>query len=116
MPTLPEDDYNCLEKKLYLPMLMKVLERDLLNINMMPFKLHRPYIKILENTLAIIRNELKVIDIHLIRKDMRVVKWGSNGESTTYAFISSGVEDHREFLNANIKMKCEELLSTYLAK
>ncbi|MFJ7971347.1 hypothetical protein [Psychrobacillus sp. NPDC096389] len=116
MPEIKTDDLIYFENGLFLPMLIKVLEKDLRSFEKLPFKLDRPYKAKVEKALKSIRKDLKAADIFLVRNNMKVVKWEASTDSTTYAFISQGTEDHRKFLNADIKMKCEELLSVYLAK
>lgn len=116
MPDILTEDLLYLENKLYLPMVIKVLEKDLELIDKLPFKLNRPYIKIAEDALKLVRKDLKAAEMYLIRNNMKVFKWESNGDSTTYVFSSGGVEDHHRYLNTEIRSKCELLLGAYLVQ
>lgn len=116
MPDIRAEDLIYFENKLYLPMAIKVLEKDIEVINKQPFKLKRPYLKVVEGALEMIRKDLKASETHLLRNSMKVSKWGTTEDSTTYIFSSKGVEDHRKFLNAEIKTKCEDLLIAYLVQ
>lgn len=113
MPAIKEKDITYFENALYLPMLVKIIEKDINLINKLPFKLNRPYLKILENAYKIIRRDLKSSEMFLLRNDMKVYKWESSSDSTTYVYMSGGIEDHRKFLNVDIKAKCDELLHKY---
>ena len=113
MPEIKTDDLIYFENGLYLPMLIKVLEKDLKSFEKLPFKLNRTYQTKVEKVLKLIRKDLKTADIFLVRNNMKVAKWETSADSTTYAFISQGTEDHRKFLNTEIKTKCEELLYRY---
>jgi len=113
MPAIKEKDLMYFENKLFLPMVIKVLEKDLELINKLPFKFNRPYINKIENALKLIRKDLKIAEIYLRRNDMKASKWEASEGSTTYVFSSRGVEDHRKYLNTEIKTNCEELLYKY---
>lgn len=114
MPDIRAEELIYFENQLYLPMLIKVLERDIDQINKQPLKLKRPYLKIVESAIEMINKDLKTSEMYLLRNDMKVFKWGVDSDSTTYIFQSKGIEDHRKFLNVEIKNKCEDLLGAYL--
>lgn len=114
VPDIRAEDLIYFENQLYLPMLIKVLEKDIDQINNQPLKLKRPYIKIVESAIEMIHKDLKASEMYLLRNSMKVFKKESSSDSTTYVFQSRGVEDHRKFLNLEIKDKCEELLGAYL--
>ena len=64
MPEITEDAIVYFEKKIYLPMLIKVLQMDLELFHKFPVKLNRPYIKKVENALQTIKQDLKIVDIY----------------------------------------------------
>ncbi|GGA30881.1 hypothetical protein [Psychrobacillus lasiicapitis] len=113
MPVIKEKDLMYFENKLYLPMIIKVLEKDLESIDKLPFKLNRPYIKLVEDALKLVHKDLKSADIYLIRKQMQLTKWESTADSTTFAFIYMGTEERHKYLHTEIKTKCEEILYKY---
>ena len=114
MPDIRPEDLIYFENQLYLPMLIKVLEKDIDQINKQPIKLKRPYLQIVESTIETISKDLKESEMYLLRNSMKVFKWGSDSDSTTYIFQSRGIENHQKLLNVEIKNKCEELLGAYL--
>jgi len=114
VPDIRAEELIYFENQLYLPMLIKVLEKDIDQINKQPLKLKRPYLKIVEHAIEMIHKDLKASEMYLLRNSMKVFKKQTSSDSTTYVFQSRGVEDQRKFLNKEIKNKCEELLSAYL--
>ena len=116
MPDIRAEDLIYFENQLYLPMLIKVLEKDIDQINKQPLKLKRPYLQIVETAIEKISKDLKTSEMYLLRNSMKVYKWGSDSDSTTYIFQSRGKEDHQKLLNEEIKNKCEELLGAYLVQ
>lgn len=116
MPDIRPADLIYFENQLYLPMVIKVLERDLELINKIPLKLKNPYSRIVEGAIKLVHNDLKASEMYLLRNSMKVLKWDSDNDSTTYIFQSRGTEDHRKLLNIEIKNKCEELLGAYLVQ
>jgi hypothetical protein len=114
MPDIRPEELIYFENQLYLPMLMKVLEKDINQINNLPLKLKRPYLQIVETAAEKVQKDLKASEMYLLRNDMKVFKWGTDSDSTTYIFQSRGIEDHKKLLNIEIKNKCEELLGAYL--
>lgn len=114
VPDIRAEELIYFENQLYLPMLIKVLEKDIDQINKQPLKLKRPYLKIVEAAIEMINKDLKTSEMYLLRNSMKVFKRESSNDSTTYVFQSRGLEDHQKFLNVEIKEKCEELLGAYL--
>lgn len=111
MPEINAEANRYFENKVYLPMLITVLERDLLLFQTMPFKLSRPYIALADGALKRIRADLKATDIYMVRHHMRLV-----GDKTEYILIYSGIEERWTLTSEQIRCKCEELLRKYLVE
>lgn len=116
MPSISVEDYQYFENRIYLPMLIKVLEHDLQTIMKQPFKLHRPYIAMVENALKNVISDLKKTDIYLKRNNMKLVRENMTKEQSDYVFIHMGWEERKTYLNTQLRDRTEELLSTYLIK
>lgn len=56
---MPKESLVHLENMIYLPMLIKILEKDLLTIEVSQIKLNRPYIKMINRALKNVHVELK---------------------------------------------------------
>lgn len=109
MPAINTEAKRYFERKVYLPMLIKILERDIQLIRSLPFKLNRPYIALADEALKRVRTDLKATDIHLVRHNMRLV-----GDKNEYILIYSGVEERWTLTSEQMRSKCEELLRHYL--
>ncbi len=76
MPDIRAEDLIYFENQLYLPMLMKVVEKDVEQINKQPLKVKRPYLQIVESAIEMVQKDLKASEMYLLRNDMKVL----NGE------------------------------------
>lgn len=115
MPEINVEDRRYFENKIYLPILITVLERDLEVILRSPFKLQRPYLAIVENALKRIRSDLKITDIYMLRRDMRLVANKVGEGMTEYTYISKGIEDLIRYSSDHLRNESERILSTYIA-
>src|SRR4051812_48868210 len=61
MTIIPEDDRNIMEKAIYLPMVLIVLNRDYSIVEKSPFKLKKPYLELIEETMKGIQSELSEV-------------------------------------------------------
>lgn len=116
MPAIPNEAYRYLEDSIYLPMLIKVLEKDLELVTNLPFKLNRPYIAIVESALQKVKADLKQSDIYQKRHNMKVIRESVTLEHSNYVFIHVGIEERKTYSNQSLRERSEELLGTYLTK
>lgn len=116
MPAITTEAYQYFENKIYLPMVVKVLEQDLELIMKMPFKLHRPYIALLEKALGFIRTDLKKTEIYLVRNNMKLIRENVTKEHSEYAFIHMGYEERKRYSNVDLRNETEKRMITYLTK
>ena len=116
MTQIPEDTLPYFENGIYLPMLIRVLQKDRLTIEVSPFKLKGPYIKTVEMAVKIAQTDLKQTNIYLLRNNMKLYKKGADKDFTEYTFANGGFEDHRRYSNVRLRNRTEELLAEYLIK
>ncbi|MCU9612484.1 hypothetical protein OEV98_02760 [Caldibacillus lycopersici] len=116
MTRIPSEDRDLMEKAIYFPMLVKVLEKDLYIINNSPFKLRNPYLMLIDNTLTGIQSELFLVKKIMKKRGMKVQEVKRDDTFTTYLFIYNGYEEYHNYFNPRLKNKVEELLSYYLFK
>ena len=112
---MPAEVISKFENMIYLPMLIAILERDREIFEKGPFKLKRPYLKLIDESLKCLRAEQKETSIYFRRNHMQVIKQGSDDTFTEYLFIHSGYEDRRRYLNVRLRSRTEELMSEYFA-
>lgn len=114
--SLTADDFSYFTNKIYLPMLIAVLDKDMEIIKKLPFKLNSPYIAIVKNALNTIRKDLKETDMYLTRRNMRLVRGKPSDDYTEYLFINVGYEERHKYSNIQLRDKTEELMGIYLTK
>lgn len=116
MTSIPVESIPHFENAIYLPMLIQILEKDLLIIEVTSIKLKRPYTKMIDQAIQNVQAELKKTIIYLRRNNMKLVKKGTDKEFTEYAFYNGGFEDHRRYSNIRLRNRTEELMSEYFTK
>lgn len=108
MPSLTTEDYRYFENKLYLPMLITVLERDKETVLKSPFKLGRPYVALFDKALDIVRADLKATDIYLTRRNMRLASEKLPDGVIEYTYIPLATKNaiNLRALNCAIRPRC----------
>ncbi len=116
MTRIPSDDRDLLEKAIYYPMVLSVLKRDLLIIKNSPFKLPKPYLEWIQETMQTIHEQLFYIKRDMKKKGMKVQEIRRDDTFTTYLFIYKGFQEYHSYFNPRIRNKVEELLAYFLYK
>ncbi|MFJ5625605.1 hypothetical protein ACIQD3_23685 [Peribacillus loiseleuriae] len=116
MTRIPEIDREIIETALYLPMLLKILERDKVLIEQGSFKIKSPYVDIVENAIMAVRKDLKVAKGHLHKEKIKLEEIKRDADFTMYSFIYKGIEEHHTYFNPRLRNRTEELLRLYLQK
>lgn len=114
MTRIPEEDRNIIEQAIYLPMVLTVLNRDLIVVNKSPFKLKQPYVNLIEETMKIIQMELKEVKQYMNRNKLKVEQLKRDEAFTMFMFLYKGYEEHHNYFNPRIRNKVQELLEFYL--
>lgn len=114
MTRISEEDRNILEQAIYLPMVLTVLDRDFTVVEKSPFKLKRPYLELIEETMKIIQSELAGVKKHMKLNGMKVERIKSDDAFTMYLFLYKGYEEHHNYFNPRLRNRVEDLLRYYL--
>ena len=115
MQEIPNESIPHFENAIYLPMLIKVLEKDLSTIEVSPFKLKRPYTKMIDQAIKNVRVELKRSNVYLKLNNMKLIKEGTDKDFTEYTFSNVSHRDLRRYSNIRLRNRTEELMSEYFA-
>lgn len=115
MALIPVESLPYFESMIYLPMVLIILERDRDTFETGPFKLKRPYVKIVDEAMKNARAELKKTTIYLRRNNMQVIRGEGDDTFTEYVFLYGGYEEHRRYLNVRLRNRTEELLTEYFS-
>lgn len=114
MVLIPDKDREIIEKAIYLPMLVIVLNKDLQIIDISPIKLKRPYKEWIEETIIIVQKELSEVKRYMKQNHIKVEKVKTEESFTEYLFIYKGYEETHRYFNPRLKNRTEELLKYYL--
>jgi hypothetical protein len=116
MTRIPEDDRNIMEKAIYLPMVLIILNRDLAIVEKSPFKLKKPYVELIEETMKTIQKELAEVKQYMKKNKIQVMEVSRDDAFTMYLFMYKGYEENHNYFNPRIRNKVEELMTAYLTK
>ncbi|CAM4060443.1 hypothetical protein [Lederbergia lenta] len=116
MSRIPTYDYDLMEQAIYLPMLLTVLKRDLFAVEKGSFKFKRPYSELIQETMAVIQNDLAKIKRYLYKNNIQVERLKSDEAFTMYIFLYKGHEEHHNYFNPKLRNGVEELMQYYLLK
>lgn len=114
MKLIPEKDMDVIEKAIYLPMIIIVLNQDLKIINNSQIKLKTPYIEWIEKTIITVQKELSDVKRYMKQNQIKVEKIKTDESFTQYVFIYKGFEDIHNYFNPRLRNRTEELLKYYL--
>jgi hypothetical protein len=114
MTRISEEDRNILEQAIYLPMVLTVLDRDFTVVEKSPFKLKRPYLELIEETMKIIQSELAGVKKYMKLNGMKVERIKTDDAFTMYLFLYKGYEEHHNYFNPRLRNRVEDLLRYYL--
>lgn len=116
MTLIPACNLPYFENMIYLPMIIIVLERDRVAFETGDFKLSRPYINIIEQSIKAVQKDLKETKLYLLQNNVKIIKGNRDDSVTEYTFYFGGYEKHRRYLNVRLRNRTEEFLEVYLNK
>jgi hypothetical protein len=113
---IPKDIRATIEQSIYIPMVVSILNRDLTVIEKSPFKLHRPYLALVEESLKLAQKDLAMVRQELHRRNIKVHEVERDEAFTLYSFLYNGYEEKHNYFNPRIRNKVSELMEDYLFK
>lgn len=113
---IPFESLPLYENAIYFPILLTVFERDCAAIERGSFKFTSPYIKMIEQAIKRVQDDLKRNNAYFYQHKMKLNKLGNDGTFTEYEFIYAGYSDIRRYMNFRLRNRTEELLEDYLMK
>ncbi|MGN1401457.1 MAG: hypothetical protein ACI4XL_08155 [Bacillus sp. (in: firmicutes)] len=114
MTRIPQKDRDIIEQAIYLPMVLTILHRDLALFQSCGFKLPKPYMDWVEQTIIRIQKELFDVKQFLRKENIKVNEMKRDEAFTMYIFLYKGYEEYHNYFNPRIRNKVEELLRFYL--
>lgn len=116
MTKIPENDRDIMEKAIYLPLVLIILNRDLTVVEKSPFKLRKPYKELIEETMKVIQRELAETKQYMQKNKLKVIQTKRDDAFTMYMFLYKGYEEYHNYFNPRIRNKVQELMEFYLSK
>ncbi|MBS4191728.1 hypothetical protein KHA94_16180 [Bacillus sp. FJAT-49705] len=116
MTRIPNEDRDIIEKAMYLPMVLTILERDRLIFEKAPFKLKPPYLNLVEKTIKAVQKDFKEVKLEMRKGNMKVEQVSHDQEFTQFMFYYKGYNEQHNYFNPRLRNKAQELLEHYLYK
>ncbi|MCY9446264.1 hypothetical protein MOF46_08795 [Bacillus haynesii] len=116
MTRIPAEARDMIEKAIYLPMTVSILNRDMKIIQQGPFKLKDPYLRLIEQALKLAQRDLYNVKNELRRRKIKVHEVSRDEAFTMYSFIYDGYEEEHNYFNPRIRNQVSALLEHYLFK
>lgn len=116
MTRIPESDRDIMEKAIYLPMVLIILNRDIAVVKNSAFKLKQPYVDLIEETMKEIQRELAEAKQYMKKNKLAVFETKRDDAFTMYMFNYKGYEESHNYFNPRIRNKVQELMEAYLLK
>ncbi|MGM0949089.1 MAG: hypothetical protein ACQEWT_09560 [Bacillota bacterium] len=114
MPNLQEEIYDLIERALFLPMAITILNRDLAGIELSALKLKHPYKQLISESLKIAQKDLIEVRKELRKRKIVIHEAERDEAFTLYVFVIEGYEEKHRYFNPRIREQVSELLMFYL--
>ncbi|MGE6260848.1 hypothetical protein ACQKCU_23730 [Heyndrickxia sporothermodurans] len=114
MRYISDKDKEIIEKSIYLPMLLTVLDKDLKVFNSSTVKLKTPYVEWIEETMIVIQKELAEVKRYMKQQQIKVEKGKTEENFTQYFIVYKGYDEYQKYFNPWLRNRTEELIRYYL--
>ncbi|KAA6454106.1 hypothetical protein [Bacillus atrophaeus] len=114
MPNTKAEVYDIIERALFLPMAITILNRDLDSIGKSTLKLKQPYIQLIKQSLKIAQKDLIGIRQELRKRKIKIHQADRDDAFTFYVFTINGYEENHRYFNPRIREQVSGLLEHYL--
>ncbi|GAE25186.1 hypothetical protein JCM9140_1165 [Halalkalibacter wakoensis JCM 9140] len=100
---------------IHLPLVRKVLERDLLYLRKANLKFNEPYIQFVEQIITEIGKDLGAVKKEMFQNGLTVYEQGKSGEVYTYLIVCRGYRSEMRFFPHLLKQSVEEYINKYFS-
>jgi hypothetical protein len=115
MTRISEEQRFILEQSLFLPMVLTVLNRDLEIFNTAPFKLKKPYVCLIDQTMRRVQKDLYQVKLRMKEGKMKAIELERDEAFTLFLFVINGWEEKHNYFNPRIRSEVSQLLEKYLS-
>ena len=111
---ISQDDLYQFENLIYLPMVLKVFEKDKKQFEVGSFKFKGPYLQIVDAAIKIAQNELQTAKTYAREHRLKLEQRKLDEFTTEYIFYYNGFRSPRRYMNLRLRNRTEELIRVYL--
>jgi hypothetical protein len=111
---ISEEDRQLFEKSIFLPMVLTILNRDIELIKVTPFKLKKPYIALVDDSMKRVQKDLYQTKQQMNKKKMKLFEVGRDEAFTQFLFVIDRWEEQHNYFNPRIRNEVQQLLQKYL--
>ncbi|MDQ0220714.1 hypothetical protein ELQ35_01990 [Peribacillus cavernae] len=114
MIQLSERDRNALRQAVFLPIVLKVLEKDRLVIEKAKFTFRLSYLQLLEQTIAAVHKDIRKTKEHMWETGMKIEEEKLDDGTSRHVFIHKGQRESHTYPAITIRNNVYDLLDYYL--
>ncbi|MGL4522665.1 MAG: hypothetical protein ACRCWQ_08970 [Bacilli bacterium] len=114
MSKIDQQQLSTIEHYLFLPMVQKVFQRDYDCIANGPFKVKKPYLLLIEESLRILQKELFIIKKTMRNDNLKAYEHAREDFFTSFIFMAGGYEEEHRYYNLRIRQCVEEHMNHFL--
>lgn len=114
MSNIQTDIIDLIERGLFLPMVITILNRDLEALDSCPFKLKQPYKQLISCSLKLAQKDLIDVRKELRKRKIKMYEAGRDEAFTLYVCTVDGYEEKHRYFNPRIREQVSSLLEFYL--
>jgi hypothetical protein len=113
---LSSEDLELVMRFIYVPMVRKVLVRDMERIESAEFKFHEPYFALMEKTLNKVGMDIRDIKKEMSKSGISVYHQGLVSEKCNYLVICRGYREEMNLFPHLIKNEVLKYMTQYLTQ
>ncbi|MBY8912567.1 hypothetical protein KY305_07315 [Bacillus sp. YC2] len=114
MPNIQNGTSDLIERGLFLPMAVTILNRDLETLDSCPFKLKQPYKQLISCSLKLAQKDLIDVRKELRKRKIKMHEAERDEAFTLYVCTVNGYEEKRRYFNPRIREQVTALVEFYL--
>ncbi|RSL29376.1 hypothetical protein D7Z54_31565 [Salibacterium salarium] len=113
---IKEEEHIMIHYFILLPLVKKVLEKDMNLFEKGSFKVKDPYIDMVRDALHLLHEDMRHIKKYMHQNRMRVIFNENDGMFSRYSYVCRGYEGTSSYLNANLKRQARHCMDVYFSK
>ncbi|MBT2573900.1 hypothetical protein J7E26_08035 [Bacillus sp. ISL-51] len=114
MPNIQNSTSDLIERGLFLPMAITILNRDLEALDSCPFKLKQPYKQLISCSLKLAQKDLIDVRKELRKRKIKMYEAERDEAFTLYVCSVNGYEEKHRYFNPRIREQVTTLVEFYL--